>query len=43
MAIVLSDGKQRARMRTAGRARASSFTWAKTARITLEVYRRVLA
>jgi glycosyltransferase involved in cell wall biosynthesis len=41
IAVVLSDGDQRARMRTAGRARASSFTWAKTARITLDVYRHV--
>jgi glycosyltransferase involved in cell wall biosynthesis len=41
LAAVLSDGEQRARMRAAGRARASSFTWAKTARITLDVYRHV--
>jgi glycosyltransferase involved in cell wall biosynthesis len=41
IAVVLNDGGQRARMRTAGLARASHFTWAKTARITLEVYRHV--
>jgi glycosyltransferase involved in cell wall biosynthesis len=41
LTVVLSDGEQSARMRTAGRARASSFTWAKTARITLDVYRHV--
>jgi glycosyltransferase involved in cell wall biosynthesis len=43
IAVVLSDGEQRARMRTAGLARASHFTWAKTARTTLDVYRQVLA
>jgi glycosyltransferase involved in cell wall biosynthesis len=43
IAVVLSDGEQRARMRTAGLARAAQFTWAKTARTTLDVYRQVLA
>jgi glycosyltransferase involved in cell wall biosynthesis len=43
IAVVLSDAELRGRMRTAGLARASHFTWAKTARITLEVYRQVLA
>jgi alpha-1,3-rhamnosyl/mannosyltransferase len=43
IAVVLSDGEQRARMRTAGLARASHFTWTKTARTTLDVYRQVLA
>lgn len=38
---VMTDGAQQARMRAAGVARAAEFTWARTARMTLEVYRRV--
>jgi glycosyltransferase involved in cell wall biosynthesis len=38
---VMTDPGQQARMRAAGVARASEFTWARTARITLDVYRRV--
>ena len=38
---ILTDGEQQARMRAAGVARASEFTWARTARMTLDVYRRV--
>ena len=37
---VVSDEALRARLREAGLARAGEFTWARTARITLEVYRR---
>ncbi len=37
---VVNDEHRRAAMRTAGLARASEFTWARTARITLDVYRR---
>ncbi|HEY3290294.1 MAG TPA: glycosyltransferase family 1 protein [Anaerolineae bacterium] len=40
---VLSDEGQRAWMRTAGLLRADEFTWARTARQTLELYRIVAA
>ena len=39
---VTTDAGLRARLREAGLARAAQFTWARTARITLGVYRRVL-
>ncbi len=39
---VVNDEHLRARMRHAGRARAAMFTWERTARATLAVYRRVL-
>ena len=38
---VISDPVLRARLRTDGLARAAMFTWERTARITLEIYRRV--
>lgn len=38
---VMTDAAQQARMRAAGLARAAEFTWARTARITLDVYRQV--
>ena len=38
---VMTVPAQQARMRAAGVARASEFTWARTARITLDVYRQV--
>jgi glycosyltransferase involved in cell wall biosynthesis len=38
---VMTDGTVRARLRADGLARAAMFTWERTARITLEVYRRV--
>ena len=38
---VVNDDDTRERMRSAGLARASEFTWARTARITLDVYRKV--
>jgi alpha-1,3-rhamnosyl/mannosyltransferase len=41
IAQVVSDESMRSRMKTAGLARAKDFTWARTARITLDVYRRV--
>jgi glycosyltransferase involved in cell wall biosynthesis len=37
---VVNDDDRRARMRSRGLARASEFTWARTARMTLDVYRR---
>ena len=37
---IVNDEPLRARLREAGLARAGEFTWARTARITLEVYRR---
>jgi glycosyltransferase involved in cell wall biosynthesis len=40
---VVNDEPLRARMRAAGRARAATFTWERTARTTLDVYRAVLA
>jgi alpha-1,3-rhamnosyl/mannosyltransferase len=41
IAEVVSDEWQKGRMRKAGLARAKQFTWARTASITLEVYRQV--
>jgi glycosyltransferase involved in cell wall biosynthesis len=41
IANVVTDEGLRARMRTAGVARAREFTWARTARLTLAVYRQV--
>jgi len=38
---VVNDAGLRARMRAAGLARAAHYTWARTARITLDVYRQV--
>ena len=38
---VVTDGVLRARLRQDGLARAATFTWERTARITLDVYRRV--
>ncbi len=38
---IATEGTLRDRLRAAGLARAASFTWARTARATLEVYRRV--
>ena len=40
IAKIIEDEWQRGRMRTAGLARAQSFTWARTAQLTLDVYRR---
>jgi glycosyltransferase involved in cell wall biosynthesis len=39
---VANDEHVRQRMRSAGRARAATFTWERTAQATLDVYRRVL-
>ena len=41
IARVITDEWHRGRMRAAGLARASEFTWARTARLTLDVYRQV--
>jgi glycosyltransferase involved in cell wall biosynthesis len=41
IAALVPDHDRRARMREAGLRRASRFTWAHTARLTLDVYRRV--
>lgn len=38
---IVNDQKKRSRMREAGLRRAAEFTWARTARLTLDVYRRV--
>ena len=38
---VMTDGALRTRLSSAGIARAAQFTWARTAHITLDVYRRV--
>jgi glycosyltransferase involved in cell wall biosynthesis len=38
---IVNDEHVRARMRAAGLARAAQFTWQRTARLTLDVYRRV--
>jgi alpha-1,3-rhamnosyl/mannosyltransferase len=38
---VIADPARQARMRTAGIARASEFTWKRTARMTFDVYRHV--
>ncbi len=40
---VVNDERQRDTMKALGRARAAEFTWARTARATLDVYRRVVA
>jgi glycosyltransferase involved in cell wall biosynthesis len=40
---VLNDEMVRGRMRATGLARATEFTWARTARRTLEAYRRAVA
>lgn len=40
IAAVVNDERTRDRMRTSGRVRAAEFTWERTARVTLEVYRR---
>jgi glycosyltransferase involved in cell wall biosynthesis len=40
---LLGDEAERERLRAAGRARAATFTWERTARLTLESYGRVLA
>jgi glycosyltransferase involved in cell wall biosynthesis len=40
IARVIGDEWHRGRMRTAGLARAKEFTWTRTARLTLDVYRR---
>jgi len=37
---VLRDVPLRERLRSAGKARAATFTWARTARATMDVYRR---
>jgi glycosyltransferase involved in cell wall biosynthesis len=42
IAGVLRDEAWRARLRAGGLARAAAFTWARTARLTLEAYRRAL-
>lgn len=42
IAAVVNDPGLAERMRVAGRARAAGFTWARTARVTIDVYRRVL-
>jgi alpha-1,3-rhamnosyl/mannosyltransferase len=41
IAEIVNDEWQKARMRKAGLARAKEFTWARTASITLEAYRKV--
>ena len=38
---VMTDPEQQARMRSAGVARAAEFSWTRTARLTLDVYRQV--
>lgn len=38
---VMTDPEQQARMRRAGMARAAGFSWTRTARLTLDVYRQV--
>jgi glycosyltransferase involved in cell wall biosynthesis len=43
LADLLRDGAARARLAAAGRARAAQFTWERTARLTFEVYDRVLS
>jgi glycosyltransferase involved in cell wall biosynthesis len=40
---LLSDAGERSRLSAAGRARAGSYSWERTARATLEVYRQALA
>jgi glycosyltransferase involved in cell wall biosynthesis len=41
MLEVANDEHVRARLRAAGLRRAAGFTWERTARLTLEAYRRV--
>ena len=41
MLEVVNDQHVRARLRAAGLRRAAEFTWERTARLTLDVYRRV--
>jgi glycosyltransferase involved in cell wall biosynthesis len=41
--MVVKDERRRDAMKAMGRARSAEFTWARTARATLEVYRRVVA
>jgi glycosyltransferase involved in cell wall biosynthesis len=43
MVGLLRDGEMAARMRAQGLARAAEFTWERTARMTADVYRRVVA
>jgi glycosyltransferase involved in cell wall biosynthesis len=43
IAAVINDEQQRGTMRAAGLARASQFTWERTARATMGVYRQVVA
>jgi glycosyltransferase involved in cell wall biosynthesis len=43
LALVLGDDRERERLGAAGRARAGSFSWERTARETLEVYRSLAA
>jgi len=43
VARVLGDNELRARLRAAGRARAASFSWRRTAELTADVYRRALS
>jgi glycosyltransferase involved in cell wall biosynthesis len=43
IARVLSDNELRARLRAAGRARAASFSWRRTAQLTAESYRRAVS
>ena len=43
LAELLTEERERERLAAAGRERAASFTWERTARLTLEVYERVLA
>ena len=40
MVEVVNDERKRAHMRSAGLRRAAEFTWSRTARLTLEAYRR---
>jgi glycosyltransferase involved in cell wall biosynthesis len=40
---LLDDGALRERLRAAGRARAATFTWERTAQLTVEAYERTLA
>jgi glycosyltransferase involved in cell wall biosynthesis len=43
LAELLADGEARAILAARGRERAAAFTWERTARLTLEVYERVLS
>jgi glycosyltransferase involved in cell wall biosynthesis len=40
---LMNGGEERERLREAGLRRAAEFTWNRTARLTLDVYRRALA